>query len=320
MNNTDLQTISALLRKAEKVAVFCHVRPDGDALGSGLAVCRALNEAGKTAEMFCEDPAPDRLKIVPDMEKVNTCAVDCDKYDTFIAVDCADIARLGAYSNAFRKFKGATLNFDHHVSNSRYAKYNYVAECTATCELLPEIFSAAGFTVTREIADLLTIGLLTDSGNFAHKDVTGKTFRVAAFLKDSGADVSGINGAMFSCQSKSRALLFARVINKMRFALDDRLAMITVTRKDMAETGSDKSLTEGFVDFPLSIDGVEVAVALMEVDDCQYKASLRSKNTNVNEIAAKFGGGGHVLASGCMLFGEYEEVVDKLTYAVYQGL
>ncbi len=320
MNNTDLQTISELLKKSEKVAVFCHVRPDGDALGSGLAVCRALNEAGKTAEMFCEDPAPERLKIVPDMSAVNTCAVDDEKYDTFIAVDCADITRLGTYSSVFRKFKGATVNIDHHVSNNRYAKYNYVAECTATCELLPEIFAAAGFKVTREIADLLTIGLLTDSGNFAHKDVTGKTFRVAAQLRDSGADIAGINYAMFSRQKKNRALLFGKVMDKMRFALDDKLAIITVTRNDMQETGSDKSLTEGFVDFPLSIDGVEVAVALLEVNDNQYKASLRSKNANVNEIAAKFGGGGHVLASGCMLFGEYEEVVDKLTYAVYQGL
>jgi phosphoesterase RecJ-like protein len=109
-------------------------------------------------------------------------------------------------------------------------------------------------------------------------------------------------------------------MNKMRFALDDKLALITVTLNDFTETGTDKSQTEGFVDFPLSIDGVEVAAALMEVKKGQYKISLRSKKVNVNAIASQFGGGGHVLASGCMLYGEYEEVVEKLTYAVYQNL
>jgi phosphoesterase RecJ-like protein len=125
---------------------------------------------------------------------------------------------------------------------------------------------------------------------------------------------------MFTKQSKARAILYGRTMNKIRFELDDRLAFITVTQKDFEETGTDKSQTEGFVDFPLSIDGVEVAIALMEVKAGQYKASLRSKNINVNAVAAKFGGGGHLLASGCMLFGEYEEVVERLTYAVYQNL
>jgi phosphoesterase RecJ-like protein len=109
-------------------------------------------------------------------------------------------------------------------------------------------------------------------------------------------------------------------MNKMRFALDDKLAIITITQRDFKETDTEKSQTEGFVDFPLSIDGVEVAVAIMEAGKCQYKASLRSKRVNVNAVAAQFGGGGHILASGCMLYGEYEEVVEKLTYAIYQNL
>ena len=125
---------------------------------------------------------------------------------------------------------------------------------------------------------------------------------------------------MFTRQTKARAKLYTKVLSGLRFELEDKLAFITVTQKDFEETGTDKSHTEGFVDFALSIDGVEVSIALMEVRKNQYKASLRSRSVNVNAVAERFGGGGHVLASGCMLMGEYEEVIDRLTHAVYQQL
>ena len=159
-----------------------------------------------------------------------------------------------------------------------------------------------------------------DSGNFAHQDVTQNTFTIAAELRAAGADFPAISYAMFSRQTKNRALLYVRVLNSMRFSLDDRLVFLTVTQNDFRETDTDKSQTEGFVDFPLSIDGVEVSIALMEVKQGQYKASLRSKRISVNAVASEFGGGGHILASGCMLFGEYEEVIERLTYAVYKQL
>lgn len=321
MNNSAVKEIAQQLNSATNLAVFCHIRPDGDALGSGLALVLALKNAGKNAYMLCEDEVPQRLKIFPAMDCVQAAfPFEVEKFDALISVDCADIARMGTFSNAYLKFRGATINIDHHISNGRYAKYNYVYDCTATCEIMPEILSACGYEITQDISDLLALGLVTDSGNFVHKDVSPKTFAVASNLKSCGADFSRICYEMFSRQTKPRALLYARVINKMRFALEDKLVFLTVTQNDLNETGADKSLTEGFVDFPLTIDGVEVSVALMEVKKGQYKASLRSKSVNVNAVAATFGGGGHILASGCMLFGEYEEVIDKLTYAVYQQL
>lgn len=321
MNNDSLTEIVNKLKNSDKIAVVCHVRPDGDALGSGLALCMALNHAGKHAHMLCEDAAPERLRIFPAMETVRqTLPLRREDFDCFVSVDCADAARMGSFSSDYLKFKGPTVNIDHHISNTYFGKYNYVLENTATCEIIPEILEKAGYEITKEMADLLALGLLTDSGNFGHRDVTSKTFRVAAKLKDQGADFAKINYDMFLKQSKNRALLYGQVMSRIRFALDDKLAVITVTQEDLRNTQTDKSQTEGFVDFPLSIEGVEVAVALMEVNDGQYKASLRSKTVNVNAVAATFGGGGHMLASGCMLFGEYEEVVEKLTYAVYQHL
>ncbi|MGN0814055.1 MAG: bifunctional oligoribonuclease/PAP phosphatase NrnA [Candidatus Coproplasma sp.] len=321
MNNSTLAEIANQLNSAKTVAVFCHVRPDGDALGSMLALTLALKNAGKNAYAVCEDAVPERLKLFPAMEEVRpSLLLPSEQFDTFICVDCADVSRMGSNSSVFAKFKGTTVNIDHHVSNDRFAKYNYVCECTATCELLCDILLQNGFEITKDIADLLALGLLTDSGNFSHRDVSEKTFLTAAELRKRDADFCGIGYSMFSRQTKNRAVLYGRIMNKIRFALDDKLAFITITQQDFAETNTDKSVTEGFVDFPLSIDGVEVAIALMEVKKGQYKASLRSKRANVNAVAANFGGGGHILASGCMLFGEYEEVVERLTYAVYQQL
>jgi phosphoesterase RecJ-like protein len=321
MKNNSLAEVAKQLNSLSTFAVVCHVRPDGDALGSGLALSAALRNAGKTVYMLCDDEPPARLCIFDTISGVlQKLPVDKDKLDAFISVDSADITRIGSFGTAYSKFKGVTINIDHHISNDLYGKMNYVLDCTATCEVMVEIFEAAGFEITEDIANLLALGLLTDSGNFAHKDVTAKTFRVAAILRERGANLSRISYEMFSRQTKERAILYGRVMNKMRFCLDDRLVFITVTQNDFVETGTDKSQTEGFVDFPLSIEGVEVAIALMEVKKGQYKASLRSKSVNVNAVAAQFGGGGHVLASGCMLFGEYEEVVERLTYAVYQNL
>ncbi len=320
MINSGLTEIVKQLDKSKIVAVFCHARPDGDALGAGLALTAALNNAGKSAVMCCEDAVPEKFMFMPAMKSVSR-VLPKTKFDTFISIDCADAARMGAFGEDFSAFGGTTVNIDHHISNKGFAKYNYVYECPASCELLTEVLTAAGYEITREIADLLMLGLITDSGNFTHCDVSEKTFKTAALLRSKGADVNAINYNMYSRQPKERAVLCGRVMNGMRFALEDKLAVIVTTQEDLAATGADKSLTEGFVDFPLTVDGVEVSVSMMEVKKRLYKISLRSKGTvNVNAVASKFGGGGHILASGCMLSGELEEVIEKITYAVYQNL
>ena len=322
MTDNRLDEVAVLLKNAKNVAISCHVRPDGDALGSVYALKLALENAGKRAVFFAEEQPPERLRIIPAMpDALTEFPKDGEKFDLYVALDCADIARLGNFYVPYSSFKGRTLNIDHHVSNTRYAQCNFVSpDSTATCEILPRILLAAGFKITKQIADLLTLGLLTDSGNFSHNDVSSETFKVAAMLKDCGADFCEIGYQMFTRQSKARALLYIRVLNTLRFELEGKVAFITVRQKDFDETGTDKSHTEGFVDFALSIDGVNVSVSLLEFKPNQYKVSLRSREINVNAVAATFGGGGHILASGCVVCGEYEEVIERLTQAIYRQL
>jgi len=319
MNNS-ISEIAEKLIKSKKLAIFCHIRPDGDALGSGLALKRYLENAGKTVRMVCEDAPPEKLSFIPAMKEVLT-DLPQDDYDAFVCVDCADVTRTGVFSNQIRRFKGATFNIDHHVSNEGYATYNLVEVCPASCQIVSKISRSAGWETNEEIANLLMLGLITDSGNFTHQDVSAETFETAAYLRGKGADVNGLNYELFTRQTKARAILFGKVMNRIRFLLDDRLALICIPLAELEEAGADKGITEGFVDFPLTIDGVEVSVSLLENKKGQYKASLRSKGkTDVNKIAAVYGGGGHVLASGCMLFGSLEEVIDKLSYTVSQYL
>lgn len=319
MTNSSLAQICEQLNSAGNIAIFCHTRPDGDALGAGLALLMVLRQAGKNAVMCCEDKPSEKFTFLPEMAYVNSELPKDINFDTFISVDCADVYRLGVFSSAFISFKGMTINIDHHISNKRFAKLNYVIDCPATCEIIPEIAEYAHFTIDKPIANLLMLGLICDSGNFTHNDVTEKTFSVGALLRSKGADVNQINYNVFSRQTKLRALLFGKTINKIRFELDDRLAFIIITLDDIKS--DDKSITEGFVDFPLTVDGVEVSVSMLEVKKRQYKISLRSKGkVNVNAVAGTFGGGGHILASGCMLTGDLEEVIEKITYAVYQNL
>lgn len=321
MTNSKLDEIVTQLNNIKSAAIFCHVRPDGDALGAGMALCIILKNLGKKAVFCCDERPPEKFMFLPSMEEVKCSLPQNTSFDTLICVDCADVTRIGSNSDTFVKFKGCTINIDHHTTNPKYAKFNYVSERTATCECLTEIFRYAGYTITKEIADLLMLGLITDSGNFTHNDVTENTFKVASYLKACNADVHSINYYMYQRQPKSRALLCGQVMQSMRFRLSDKVAIIIIYQQDLKNFGADNSLTEGFVDFPLTIDTVEVAVSILEVKKNQFKISLRSKGkVNVSAVASTFGGGGHVLASGCMLFGELEDVIDRLVFVIDQNL
>lgn len=315
-----LQEIATTLKAAKSVVIFSHARPDGDCVGSAMSLFFALRQLNIPCEAVNADDMPEDLLFldgVKEMKKTPT--LDAEVY---VAVDSADENRLGDLTETFLAGKKKlTINIDHHISNTRYAKMNYVCACSANCENMTDLLKEMGITFDEKISSLLMLGLLTDSDRFSHNDVTERTFLTAAFLKKFGVKMDEMNYNLFTKQTKRRALLYAHTMNKLRFALDDRLAITVVTKEDLERFSAKQEDTRGFVSFPLSIDTVEVSLALMESRKGQFKVSLRSKGkTNVNAIAAVYGGGGHILASGCMMFGDLEEVIDRMTYTVSQYL
>lgn len=315
-----LKEIARELLKYDSVLIFSHARPDGDTLGSAMAVKTALLNAGKKAEVVCASDIPAKYEFFPSFKSVKKPHEITEKFAAHLSVDISVESMFGDGYDLYIKNKNL-FNIDHHVSNSRYAKFNYVKNEAACCEIIYDFIKELGAKITSEIADYLLLGIITDTGNFAHSNVSENTLLVASKLVSSGARLHEISYQMFKNQSKERAVLFGRVTSKMKFFLDDKLAVISVLDDDFKSTGATSDMTEGFIDFPLSISGVEVAVSIMQSKPNAFKISLRSKGkVDVNEVASIFGGGGHVLASGCMICGFYEDVKDKIIKAVSDAL
>ena len=293
-----LKEIAEELKKVRSAAVFCHMRPDGDALGAAMGLAWMLGQRGAKCSVVCESDIPAKFGFLEGMDSIlKEPPADAE---TYIAVDSSDEHRLGALCETFAKAKKPKFNIDHHISNTRYGDY---------AELSPLA------------SNYLLMGLSSDTGNFAHKNVTESTFLAAAKLVSRGADINTIQYNMFKKQSAARALLFGRTMSNIRYFEDGKIAFISVLAEQLKSCGATSDMTEGFIDFPLSVEGVEVAVCLLETGKEKFKVSLRSKGkADVNAVAAVYGGGGHILASGCMLTGCLEEVIDKLRYTVKQHL
>ncbi len=314
-----LNEISEQLKKLKSAVIFCHMRPDGDTLGAAMGLKWLLESNGALASVVCESKIPSKFLFLQGMSEIGN--KPDDSAEAYIAVDASDERRLGALGDTFIRAKKPKFNIDHHISNTHYGDYCFVEERAATCEIITELSAYFDVPLNAVAANYLLLGLSSDTGNFAHKNVTESTFLAAAKLVSCGGNINEIQYNMFKKQSAGRALLFARTMSAIRYFADGRIAFISVTRDQLADCGALAEETEGFIDFPLSVDGVEVAVCLLETANERFKISLRSKGkADVNAVAAVYGGGGHILASGCMLSGCLEEVIDKLRYTIVQHL
>lgn len=321
--NITLEGIATILRGASRVLILSHIRPDGDALGSSLALSLALDNIGVENVVANETEVASNLQFIEGIDKISHNPKG--EFDVVVALDCATDVRMGTLTENFyiaKNSRAITVNIDHHAAaNTRFAKYNYVRNCSASCIPVAALIEYLGAPLDKKTAEYLLIGLLTDSGNFSHDDVDEEVFLLAAKLVKAGADIRYLTYHLFKKQPKERAALYAEVMRKMRFYHDNRFALIVITKELMETYQADKGMTEGFVDFPLSVDTVEIAASIMEMKKGQYKISLRSKEyADVNKLAGSYGGGGHVRAAGCMLFGELEDVIDRLSYSVSQYL
>lgn len=315
--------IATKIKELKRVLIFSHNRPDGDTIGSATALRSALISLGVSVDLCCESEIPPKYEFISatkSYKKSNYYADKINNYDGFISVDCSTETMFSDSYSVYMKGK-VKINVDHHVSNSRYADYNYVEDCGACCEITYALIKELGAEITPDVANGLILGIVTDTGNFAHSNVTERTLLIAADLVKHGADLHNVIEKTFKSQPRERADLYAKTMSKIRYELDGALAITVITRKDLADFNANDAMTEGFIDFPLSVNGVEVAISILETADKRFKISFRSKGqVNVNEIASIYGGGGHILASGAVLSGYLEDIIDKLTFNVKQRL
>lgn len=305
------KVISVILN-AQKVGIVAHTHPDGDAMGSSYSLKIALEQKGIKSEVFLSSDSD--ATVEPLIIKGENTGIKIEECDLLIALDCADIDRLGMYAEVFSNHEN-TIAIDHHVTHKEYAKKGtVVANISSTCELIVALYDQLDIKITHDIANNLYIGLITDTGNFKFSSVTGDTLRTAAYLVDTGINSSGISEIIFDTKTKEYYDLMGIAIGKLEYFLDNKVAVLFLSNDDYEEAGIDESNAIGIVSIPISIEGVEVGIYIRNRENGTWKISLRSSRyVNVADIASAFGGGGHVRASGfCAHDTTFEKIKSSL--------
>lgn len=299
------------LCKFNKIAIAIHTRPDGDAIGSSSALKLGFSQLGKDVDLLCDCCVPEKLRFLSGVgEYKKTADV---KYDLVVFCDCGDESRIGAIKLDLKGSKVAII--DHHATSESSGDYNMIyPNVSSASEIVLEILEANGLEITSDMANLLYTGLMTDTGNFCHTNVTAKTFEHAAKLVSYGANPNLLSRRVFKLLEGNKYKLVGSALQSVRLFDDGKVAYIYISKDMLEKTGCDVSETEGIIDFALSIEGVQIAAVMTDgVKSGSYKISLRSiDGIDVSRAAATVGGGGHKQASGCMLFGEYYEAEEKL--------
>ena len=310
-------TITERIKAAEKVLIIGHQRPDGDCIGAGLALMRLCEKYGKACNFVFDSPAPAHFSFMAGYEKADVQTMRA--FDTVICVDCADSFRTGKYYG-YVKDAACSVNIDHHKTNNRFGKYNYVfPNASSTCELVFDLIKSET-EIDETTASLLYVGLSTDTGHLMHSNTTAKVLDTASSLVALGANSFYLTSALYKNTTINKTRLTARALQSMRFFKDNRICIITVRQEDLTETNCVVADTEGLIDYGMKIGCVEVAICLTEQTRPHFKVSFRSKKCDVAAAASTFGGGGHTLAAGCVISGKYEDVIDKLLKSVTDGM
>ena len=298
------------IKKSNKIAIFSHTRPDGDTIGGVLALKLALQSIGKKCDAFCDVAISEKFLFLPQADSYALCPQD--KYDLYIAVDCGENARLGENFVYFNN-KNNTINIDHHATNDMFAGLNYVTNYASTCEIVYELIKFMKIPFTSDIALCLYTGMSTDTGNFSHSNTDKHVFECASDLVSYGINVAEINFILYKNTSFERTKLLGKVISRIRRYCDNKVSLIYTLLSDIQEVGAKQSDTEGFIDYATNIAGTQVGVSICQHTENSFKISMRSRgDVDVSRICAEFGGGGHKKASGCMISGFFEDVVDKV--------
>lgn len=301
---------------AKNIAVISHIRPDADTFGSGIALAAALKKQGKNVSLFVDDELPGKFTFIKYYETYNAINIDDFKsFDLAVACDCSDIERLGRFGPGFRKHNN-TINIDHHKTNTRFAKINYVKDYASTCEMMLEILEYMKIEMDYDIALPLYCGVSTDTGNFMYSNTTERTFLSACKLIKYIKDVSPITYELYRKRSLNRTKLLGKIIGDVKIRCDGKFAILVVRQKDLKEFNLPSYETEGFVDYAINIENVLIGCCILESKEKCFKISLRSRDKDVSSICGHFGGGGHMYAAGCKIDGFYEDVYDKLLKAV----
>ncbi|WP_026292693.1 DHH family phosphoesterase [Rubritalea marina] len=311
MSNATFSEIAELLRQHDSFVVMSHVRPDGDAIGSQLALGHALEEMGKTVHYINEDGLPDNLAFLPHSERIVKPAGEVLDVDVAIALDCATKPRLGANALVAAEKAKLWLNIDHHKSNPGYGDVNLIdSSSPATGQILYHLITSEGLPMSAVTRDAIYVAVSTDTGSFQYSGTTVATYEMAADLVRQGLDVGDINAKTYDSHPYRRVELLRRLLNSLEMSEGGRLADWKLAYAVQEELSLKPEDSEGLIDMIRAIEGVEVAAFFEELQTGEIRVSMRSKNPAIDvcEVAKQFGGGGHTMAAGIRTEGSLDGV------------
>ena len=305
-----LDNILEEIKKAESIVILTHENPDGDAVGSSIAMYLGLKELGKTPDIIIPE-FPRAFENLPGIENIKK-ESDIENYDLAIALDTASIKMLNGYSKYFEDAK-TKIVIDHHSSNTMFGDYNYVDQDSPACaQLLLVLFNYFNIEVSKEIGTAILAGIITDTGGFRYDGVTAETFELVAGLCQKGVKVSKVYQKVFASTSKSKFFLHRIALDRLELLDNEKIAFTYITKNDENSVGAENGDYDGIVEQGRDIEGVEISIFLRETEK-GIKASLRSKDyVNVSELCRIFGGGGHIRAAGCTIPGTIEQVKTQI--------
>lgn len=304
------------LKNADDILILCHRNPDGDTLGSGFALLRALKAMGKRVKLSCDDKIPVKFGYLYE-------GIDSEEFEErfIVSVDVAERKLLGEnYAELYGD--RVDLSLDHHGTARLFAKKTYCEPDSASaCEIIFNVIKALGVEMSKEIASCIYTGMSTDTGCFRYSNVTPRTHRIAAELIEKGADHARINVKMFETKSMNGIMLEKLCLQSLEFYGEGRVAAITVTKKMLESCSCDKSDLDAIKPITRQIEGVEIGLTVKEEDNGKTGISVRtSENYDASLICAEFGGGGHMRAAGCEMKCSPEEAREKLVKFIVENV
>ncbi len=322
------QDIQSMLGRAQRILLTSHVGPDGDNIGSMLGLGRSLELMGKDVMWYLEDKVPDDYLFLAHASRIQQYSEDgeglsAQHFDLAICVDTSVKERMGkSLEQEIDRLAIPLINIDHHITNEGFGDVSVVvSQAAATGEIIFDLLQSLHMPIDKDIASALYVAIVTDTGGFQYDSVTSHTLRTAATLVDYGAQVGPINVCLYQKKSIARERLHQLVMETLQFYEENKIAVVHSNLQMMEATQTLSEDTEGIIEQVRALAPVEIAVLLKEKQAKVWKVSMRSKmDANVSRVAQKFGGGGHVKAAGCTLYGELCQVKTELLDAIREEL
>ena len=317
-NAPELARIAEAIRARQRFVVSSHARPDGDAIGSQLAMAYALRALGKEVHLVNADPAPPPLQAFPGVTDIEIAMTVEGDFDAAIIMECGDLGRTGV-AGLDRFF---VINIDHHPGNTEYGQVNWFDPAAAACgEMVFDLVLALGVPLSREIATHVYLAILTDTGSFHYSSISPRTFDICRQALEAGVDPVSVARNVYDSNHMGRLRLFGSVLGGMQVDESGRIAVVYLNHTMAREAGGTYEDTDGLINLPLTVKEIQAVIFFKEVQGDEYRVSMRSKGAiDIAAVAKAYGGGGHKNAAGCSATGPLDSLrhafVQKVRHAV----